>query len=405
MATGSADRCEGKERLIYRWTWLSGGDGDDSVSADFYSEEAFRLYFGNSFNRTSEPEYLYRAADVPESGHDSFRIDITSGSGGELFLAAEAGDDTVDATLSKADRVTIDITTGTGDDIIEATAKSAASTSTDPTDKQVTVSAGAGADRIVTNASSGDSGRAINSVYGQDDDDSIVMTTTMNGNGGGLARSIASGGIGDDAILVTAFACANAANARVVSTLYGNSGNDTIEAVSGTSGDAVSDQRQELYGGSGDDHLAAAATLLSIFAGKVVNNLDGADGADHLVASIETCQGSDVTNLLDGGAASDVLEAVLRFSGEAEGSALGQNKLFGGDGADQLTATVTGGTGKSSLFGGAGDDSLTVVGGTGNVLQGDAGDDMLVGGSGSDGMRGGVDDDDLFGGAGRRRAR
>ncbi|MGO4843067.1 calcium-binding protein, partial [Rhizobiaceae sp. 2RAB30] len=91
------------------------------------------------------------------------------------------------------------------------------------------------------------------------------------------------------------------------------------------------------------------------------------------------------SNVLNGGNGNDILEAYLSAKAavlEADDSA--RNILSGGAGNDRLLATVApGSAGASFLDGGAGDDVLTVVGGTGNVLNGAAGRDLLIGGVGN----------------------
>jgi Ca2+-binding RTX toxin-like protein len=99
-----------------------------------------------------------------------------------------------------------------------------------------------------------------------------------------------------------------------------------------------------------------------------------------------------LTNTLDGGIGNDHLEASISVSPSHTGTEAVENRLDGGAGNDVLVATIVGGTaGSSFLTGGNGNDQLTVVGGSGNVLNGGEGRDSLTGGAG---------DDFLFGGKG-----
>lgn len=113
-----------------------------------------------------------------------------------------------------------------------------------------------------------------------------------------------------------------------------------------------------------------------------------------LALTSSSVAGYQADNHLDGGSGNDVLEATISvldraFPNNPEGSHA-ENHLQGGDGQDVLTATVQAGTrGASFLSGGAGNDRLTVIGGTGNRLDGGTGRDVLFGGRGSDDMNGG----------------
>jgi Ca2+-binding RTX toxin-like protein len=78
-----------------------------------------------------------------------------------------------------------------------------------------------------------------------------------------------------------------------------------------------------------------------------------------------------------------------------------ENYLDGGAGNDTVIGRVAEGTnGASFLKGGTGNDNLTVVGGSGNVLEGGSGKDLLTGGAGSDMLAGGDGKDTLEGGGG-----
>lgn len=113
------------------------------------------------------------------------------------------------------------------------------------------------------------------------------------------------------------------------------------------------------------------------------------------------------------------------------GSPGGNTVIFGGNGADSLTAqgqnnivnggngadTIVGGSGGDTLFGDNGPDSImtgsganvavggagpdTIIAGTGNdSLYGKSGNDLIIGGGGQNLIRGGKGNDTLMGGAG-----
>lgn len=136
--------------------------------------------------------------------------------------------------------------------------------------------------------------------------------------------------------------------------VFGNGGNDYLEAREGN---------DILHGGDGDDEL------------------EGGAGRDILYG------GSGNDSLSDGGGGNDTL------FGDS-----GRDSLDGGEGADFLD----GGTDDDYLLGGADNDNLN--GGDGNdSLDGGSGDDRLFGQSGNDTLRGGTGWDGLDGGAGDDR--
>ncbi|WP_084021028.1 calcium-binding protein, partial [Microvirga flocculans] len=98
---------------------------------------------------------------------------------------------------------------------------------------------------------------------------------------------------------------------------------------------------------------------------------------------------------LQGSAYGDVLVADTTANGNALSGLGGNDRLYGGLGADVLD----GGDGGDSLYGNGGDDRLS--GGLGgDWLGGDAGNDTLLGDGGDDGLWGGLGQDTLYGGDG-----
>jgi serralysin len=179
-----------------------------------------------------------------------------------------------------------------------------------------------------------------------------------------------------------------------INRLSGGDGNDSLEAIHSTDGEnAVTDVTSILDGGRGDDTLAADTTALGLSV-RALNSLDGGAGHDTLSARLVAFASSgflDVSNVLNGGSGNDSLEAFLSAGSRAfEEGDRAENHLDGGAGDDTLLATVAPGTvGASFLNGGSGDDQLTVVGGSGNVLDGGDGRDYFIGGSGNDRFVGG----------------
>jgi Ca2+-binding RTX toxin-like protein len=136
-----------------------------------------------------------------------------------------------------------------------------------------------------------------------------------------------------------------------------------------------------VHGGSGDDQV------------RVAGSVDGGTGADaiqaHSVDYSTRTAGVEVT--LDG-VAND------GEPGEADNVKLGVRFIFGGSGADLISATGVGSD--IGLIGNAGDDRL-VGGAGGDGLFGGPGGDVLDGGAGGDRLDGGPGPDELHGGDAR----
>lgn len=188
-------------------------------------------------------------------------------------------------------------------------------------------------------------------------------------------------------------------------TLYGGSGNDSINGSSGN---------DSIDGGDDDD-------LISGMAGN--DSIDGGDGNDRIAGGL----GADVIN---GGAGDDIVAGGLGrdviYGGDGNDVLWGDNSLSedtlvgegdyidGGAGDDQIVGEggddiLDGGIGNDHIDGGHGDDILlggegddTLVGGDGrDVLLGGAGKDVMLGGVGEDSLSGGDGDDALSGGIGK----
>jgi Ca2+-binding RTX toxin-like protein len=219
------------------------------------------------------------------------------------------------------------------------------------------------------------------------------------------------GGEGNDA-LISRVDAAGSGTIAVSNVLNGDAGDDHIEAHSSVTDGRLSvgssEAENHLDGGAGDDYLEAflSATFDSGPTSEAENHLAGGAGDDCLKAYLSaTFQDffippvSDANNHLDGGAGDDYLEAFLRVafqSVDGTPTSEAENHLAGGSGRDRLLGIIADDTdGASYLDGGSGDDLLTVIGGTGNVLDGGAGRDILVGGMGSDSFIGGGGADTL----------
>jgi Ca2+-binding RTX toxin-like protein len=185
--------------------------------------------------------------------------------------------------------------------------------------------------------------------------------------------------------------------------LDGGNGNDVLIADTTALAQLSVFAVNRLDGGNGNDsltaHMVANTGSQSLHGVEASNVLSGGSGDDSASASIEIQafgaspeSAVDISNTLDGGVGNDYLEASINVIPVMQGLQSVENHLDGGAGNDVLVATIVGGTsGSSFLTGGNGNDQLTVVGGSGNVLNGGEGRDSLTGGTG---------DDFLFGGKG-----
>jgi hypothetical protein len=252
---------------------------------------------------------------------------------------------------------------------------------------RVTVAAGDGADRITVNPQFAD-------VSGQSGSDVIRAS-------GNALTGLQSGGEGDDTITIF--------NAQ--GSIEGGPGDDTLTGGTQTSGDDGNDVIttdlwfDSAHGGGGDDAIDIPCGVAfgdgggDRLTGPDPSNPDscavelhGGDGQDRLTGS-----GTDVPDLLDGGADDDAISGLA-----------GPDNLSGGSGDDLLD----GGAGDDLLHGGNGADTILGLGGIDAVDYSDRTAGVTVtldGASGSgnadDGPAGardrvGADVEEIFGGGG-----
>lgn len=342
------------------------------------------------------------------SGRDKLEAKVTLQGGVTTFaerqLSAEIrqdggrGDDVINAVANVAQavladvRATIHIRGGSGDDKIDAFAD--ARGALDDNVAENFVAGGSGDDYIKARAETelvGFLATARNVVCGGSGDDVLDATAIGRSNVTTLVSNLLHGGHGNDFLRAYNFTNSNSKAPVGVNELWGDQGNDRLEVKQIDTGNTFTDVTSRLYGGTGNDRLKADTTAGSQHV-KALNHLDGGDGRDVLEASLDVRFGSyEVANILNGGSGNDRLEATISAvpNPYSPGTSTVENRLDGGWGDDVLIATVTAGSlGSSFLKGGFGDDKLTVVGGTGNVLDGGAGRDCLIGGTGDDHMIG-----------------
>ncbi|WP_425100946.1 calcium-binding protein [Tropicibacter sp. S64] len=122
--------------------------------------------------------------------------------------------------------------------------------------------------------------------------------------------------------------------------------------------DTTSTGSDTITGTTGNDTLTGTANSETIFAGPGDDIVEAGEGSDGV----------------DGGTGSDTLNG-----------GIGNDTILGSEGADN----IVGGDGSDFLLGGDGDDSI----------DGGADDDSILGGAGSDTINGGLGDDVLDGGS------
>ena len=168
--------------------------------------------------------------------------------------------------------------------------------------------------------------------------------------------------------------------------IIGSSYDDRIWAGHGHDVVHAGDGNDWINGQGGNDVVTGGAGRDSMLGGGGHDEFDG--GADN-----DFAQGNSGNDLLRGGAGND------RLNGSA-----GHDRLVGAVGHDRLLA----GAGRDILEGGKGDDFLNGQGGADELYGGDGhdrikggiGHDLLVGGDGNDRLMGQDGNDQLLGGAG-----
>jgi choice-of-anchor C domain-containing protein len=380
-----------------------GLGGDDRISSTFNRTALVAgrgddtLITSVDLETWSSPPQAGKIVQLGESGDDRLDATVTLINGGgtiDVYQDGGTGDDTINARVTAPEpsegsaTTTIVANGGRGDDVINAVndidiiAGSSLATSK--------IDGGAGHDRITVFTSTqffGYQGTAINEITGGDGSDFIDASAIAFANSARLASNTIHAGRGNDVVRAYNLTDSNSAGPVGVNEVWGEDGNDTLEAIHSTDGEnARTDVTSKLYGGNGRDILKADTIALS--AGQVtlaLNWLEGDGGNDTLSTRLvgNGGGGSKGSNVLNGGAGNDRLEAYLSMTFSNPDVPLATNMLDGGSGNDTLIATVIG-EGTSSLTGGSGNDHLTVIGGTRNVLDGGRGDDIMTGGLGLD---------------------
>ncbi|MEW6155801.1 MAG: hypothetical protein AB1813_00100 [Verrucomicrobiota bacterium] len=202
--------------------------------------------------------------------------------------------------------------------------------------------------------------------------------------------------------------------------IWGDSGNDTI-----TIGDAFQALAM-IFGGSGNDLIEGSPVADMIFGdsghdqligGRGNDTISDSDGMNVIIGGLgnDTINGGSGIDLIAGDEANfDWQTGVALYSLITSSSGLGgTDTINGGDGDDFILGgfaldTISGGSGRDLLIGDEASidfnssgqlDFVATIGanGSGELLNGDNGDDVLVGGVGSDTLNGGSDHDLILG--------
>ena len=225
--------------------------------------------------------------------------------------------------------------------------------------------------------------------------DTAKVTVTINGVGG--APCLTTGKVLSN---ITQFGSRGADNLCIEATerafgnvQFGKGGADSL-SIAAIGGQSTLVFKNTMDGGEDNDSLSLISqssgfgfSIADIF----FNRLIGGGGDDDLSVSVSGTGflvGSEFNNL-QGGTGDDSLSIVVRSDGQFSRSLVNGNTISGGEGADSLTLSATGGTTNSvisnGLIGGSGDDELTLFahGGTnvnvsGNKLTGEAGNDVIT---------------------------
>jgi Ca2+-binding RTX toxin-like protein len=366
-------------------TILSGGMGGDTLTTSYSIDStgepvhALAAQFGNAGDDTLRTDLMVAGSTAPFGTLLNIDVLLDAGSGNDIINARVAtGLNFGDTSLRNL------IYAGAGDDAVEAVADTTGSI--DNSTATNIVHAGRGNDHVSAVATTDPTGlvsSAFNVLTGGYGNDELEAKAVVESNTPDTAANFLSGGNGNDILRAENKTDSNFGAPIGINELQGGHGDDALIASQLTDGEnAVTDVTNLLDGGSGDDYLQASSQAFgqTVYA---LNQLAGGRDNDTLTANVTAgASGGDleVSNVLDGGAGNDKLEALLSATVLSEGvSAHAENRLTGGAGNDVLVSTVEAGSiGSSFLDGGPGDDELIAIGES---------NDLLVGGSGADTFR------------------
>jgi len=337
------------------------------------------------------------------TGNDTYVVDD---GGDQVVEASDAGNDTVQSSISYTltDNVENLVLTGTaaidgsGNELDNTITGNGAANVLNGNDGNDKLDGGAGAD--ILNGGTGDDrldgGTGADLLNGGSGDDTYIVDNTGD-------DVVENPGEGTDTVLSSVNHTLNANVENLTLTGGGSvngSGNELDNIITGNTGSNT------LYGGAGNDTLNDNAGNDTLDGGTGADAMAGGSGNDTYVVDdagdtvIEAAgAGTDTTRSSIDYTLTDNVENLV-LTGEADlngtGNAL-NNVITGNIGDNTIDAaggndTVNAGDGKDLVHGGDGNDLLNGEGGD-DILLGDAGNDRIDGGAGADRMDGGTGDD------------
>jgi len=176
--------------------------------------------------------------------------------------------------------------------------------------------------------------------------------------------------------------------------IFGEEGDDSLQG--GDGDDAI-------QGDDGNDWIDGELGADWVSGGLGDDNLNGGDGDDYLVggAGADQLNGGDGFDIAgyenaEAGISLNTNLAASTYTGDALGDTFSSIEFFWGSAyADSITVGYNG----IEIWGGSGDDTITVTG-VGSKLRGDDGADLITGGSGIDEILGGEGNDTINGAGG-----
>ncbi|MBK6863089.1 MAG: M10 family metallopeptidase C-terminal domain-containing protein [Ideonella sp.] len=415
----------GDDLIVFTWgnyfDNVDGGSGTDTLDAtaasNVLSGPIYDFEAGTITGYSSTPNVsvagieIFLGSSIAETIISDGNSNSYYGNGGDDYMVAENGGETMDGGVGGTD--TIDLSRWNGTYGVNM-ATGASSWLGELFTNFENLISGNGNDTITGTAGA----NAISTAAGDDQIDADGGNDTVSG---GAGNDSLLGADGDDQL--------NGDDG--VDTLWGGAGSDQLwgagSAVVGDGGDALyGEAGNDTVGGSyGNDSIDGGADDDALYGDEGNDTLLGGAGNDYIrgdwgwgddLAGADSIEGGDGNDTLDGGAGDDTMKGGTGDDIYYVDSALDIAKEKAGEGQDWVYSTAAAytikegvenlalfGAGNQSgtgnkfanvIFGQGGDNLLVGAGGTDSLIGGDGnGNDTLNGGNGIDTMVGGLGDD------------
>ena len=384
---------------------LYGGNGADDISATGYAEGTRswainRIDAGNGDNVVDASAGALAWGDAEGGGTALARNTVRTGDGNDIITANVDGLGFDNLLMENV------IRSGDGNDVVVSVCGDSIDQGGIHETARNVVFAGGGNDRVEAAAYTNENGPSYshNELHGGSGDDELIATASISSNDAyGEAANQLFGDAGNDqlsAVLLGSYLYSDS----VLNFLDGGDGDDVVSAEMRFAGTPLLAQNR-LFGGDGSDTMSCTSDVSEYSLGfenpvmRVVTTVSGGAGNDSIAAASSGEGFTVLTNRLSGGTGDDTLSALAdieRFDHAAlpEKQSFATNILRGGIGADTVTAEISVGTpGRSLIYGDAGNDWLRALGGQDNRLFGGGGRDRVVAGDGSSELHGGAQTD------------